>query len=139
MKFLVLALLIGIAGATSFADMDSMARMEQAMVHEGYDVVASWMTEMNGEDVYMFAMNNNTDSSAVPVQALVDAAGFFSAAVNNGFSADGMAVLCAFNDGYYGSWYVSRESAIAAWSGRMPLDAYYDEVLESYSVAVADF
>lgn len=131
-------MVVGGSSATSFEDLDSMARMEQVMENDGYDVVASWVTDLHGDDLYMFVFNMPTGSSTFPRQAINDTALYFASCIYSGFSVDGMAVMCGFNDGYYGCWYIDALSAAQVWRGAS-LDWYYGEIIETYYVAEADF
>lgn len=131
---LVTILCIGGAWATSFEDMDGMARFEQMMEKYEYDVVDTWIDEMHGDDVYIVVFNNHTDSSEIPIQAINDTFSLFSILVHDWeFSADEMAVMCGFTDGYFGAWYVDRDLADRIWyAPALPYEYFIGEVLETY-------
>jgi hypothetical protein len=137
---LVVLALVAQASATSFADLDNMARMEQLMEKDGYDVVWSGLTELHGDTIYAFMFDNHTGSAEIPMKAINDTFTAFAVLVNRGFSADGMAVMCLFDDGTFGGWYVSRELADRIWYAPvMPYEWFISQVLETYSVEAADF
>lgn len=130
-------MVVGGSSATSFEDLDSMARTEQFMEYKGYDVVKSFITDLHNEDIYVFVMNYDSNTTAPPLEVIDDTFNIFAITVHEyGFSVDGMAVFCGgLGDDYYGYWYISRELADSIWYYPIRDKEYYiDQVLETYSI-----